>query len=57
MREETKIEQLEKRWIGLLRMKAAEYEHTARKSGKVVTEPSLDGICNEMEAFFAGLTK
>ena len=51
------MQELEKRWIGLLRMKASEYEHTARKAGKVVSEPSIDTICNEMQAFLVGLNK
>jgi len=42
------------RWVRLLRHKA-EYEHEARKKGEVVASPSLDDICNEIEAFFAGL--
>lgn len=50
------MEELEKRWIALLRMKATEYEHTARKNGKIVCSPSLDDICNEIEAFFTGLS-
>jgi hypothetical protein len=49
------MEELKNRWVGLLRMKASEYEHKARKRGEVVYEPSLDDICNEMEAFFTGL--
>lgn len=47
--------ELKERWVGLLRMKASEYEHSARKNGKIVCSPSLDDICNEMEAFFTGL--
>ena len=43
------------RWNSILRMKASEYEHTARKEGNAVTSPSLDDICNEMRAFFKGL--
>jgi len=39
------------RWIALLRHKAATYEHTARKLGKTVIGPSIDELCNEMEAF------
>ena len=54
---EKNLEELKNRWIGLLRSKASEYEHEARKNGEVVTEPSIDGICNEMEAFFTGLQK
>lgn len=48
--------ELKERWISLLRMKA-EYEHEAKKNGEVVTSPSIDSICNEMEAFFTGLIK
>ena len=51
------MKELEKRWIGLLRMKASEYEHSARKAGEVVSAPSIDDICNEMQAFFVGLNK
>ena len=54
--EETKTRQLYKRWNSILRMKA-EYEHNARKNGEVVASPSIDDICNEMEAFFTGLEK
>lgn len=50
-------EELANRWIGILRMKASEYEHMARKRGEAVCTPSLDDICNEMSAFFTGLTK
>jgi len=39
------------RWVRLLRLKAKEYEHKARKEGKEVYGPSIDSICNEMEAF------
>ena len=42
------------RWVRLLRHKA-EYEHQARKAGEVVASPSIDDICNEIEAFFTGL--
>lgn len=49
------MEELKKRWISLLRNKASEYEHPARKSGETVTSPDLDDICNEIEAFFIGL--
>ena len=48
-------EELKDRWVKLLRYKAA-YEHEERKKGKVVSSPSIDDICNEMEAFFTGLT-
>lgn len=51
------MEELKNRWISILRHKASVYEHEARKRGEIVTEPSLDSICNEMEAFFTGLTK
>jgi cell fate (sporulation/competence/biofilm development) regulator YmcA (YheA/YmcA/DUF963 family) len=47
-------EKLRDRWIKLLRMKASDYEHIARKNGEQVTEPSIDDICNEIDAFFAG---
>lgn len=50
-------QELKDRWVSLLRIKASEYEHSARKSGKIVCSPSLDDICNEMEAFFTGLNK
>ncbi len=42
------------RWNHLLRQKAS-YEHSARRAGEVVSSPSIDDICNEMEAFFIGL--
>ena len=42
------------RWIGLLRIKAEEYEHPARKEGKRIVSPDLDDICNEMKAFENG---
>lgn len=51
------MEELKNRWVGLLRQKASIYEHAARKRGETVPGPSLDDICNEMEAFFTGLTK
>ncbi len=47
-------EELKKRWISLLRMKA-NYEHSDRLNGLEVPSPSIDDICNEMEAFFTGL--
>lgn len=47
-------EELKNRWVKILRQKA-EYEHNARKNGEVVCEPSIDDICNEIEAFFTGL--
>lgn len=46
--------ELKNRWVQILRMKA-HYEHTARKNNEVVASPSIDDICNEMEAFFTGL--
>uniref|UniRef100_A0A6M3J4D2 Uncharacterized protein n=1 Tax=viral metagenome TaxID=1070528 RepID=A0A6M3J4D2_9ZZZZ len=49
-------EDLKNRWIDLLRGKAHTYEHKARGDGEVVASPSIDEICNEMEAFFAGLS-
>ena len=52
--EEYKTKELANRWISLLRMKA-EYEHTARKNGEVVTSPDIDDICNEMMAYFTGV--
>ena len=48
-------EELKDRWVSLLRMKASEYEHKERKEGEEVVSPSIDDICNEMEAFFIGL--
>lgn len=48
-------QELKDRWVKLLRQKA-EYEHEIRKKGGVVPEPSIDDICNEIEAFFTGLT-
>jgi hypothetical protein len=50
------LEELANRWISILRHKA-DYEHQARKRGEVVPSPSIDDICNEMTAFFTGLTK
>lgn len=46
--------ELKNRWVEILRMKA-EYEHEARNEGKLVASPSIDDICNEIEAFFTGL--
>jgi hypothetical protein len=48
-------EELKNRWISILRQKASDYEHPARNKGEVVYEPSIDVICNEIEAFFTGL--
>lgn len=49
------MKELHERWNRLLRMKASEYEHSARKNREVVASPSIDDICNEMDAFFIGL--
>ena len=49
------LKELKDRWIDLLRVKAR-YEHNARKNGEIVASPSIDDICNEMEAFFTGLS-
>jgi len=49
-------QELKNRWIEILRRKAS-YEHTSRKNGEIVASPSIDDICNEMEAFFTGLIK
>jgi hypothetical protein len=54
--EKNKTNELFQRWESILRLKAEEYEHSARKRGETVVEPSLDDICNEMKAFLAGLT-
>lgn len=51
----SKATEIFERWNNLLRFKASEYEHQARKKGEVVSEPSIDCICNEMDAFIAGL--
>jgi hypothetical protein len=48
-------EELKDRWIKILRAKASDYEHAARKLNLTVSNPDIDDICNEMEAFFAGL--
>ena len=48
-------QELKTRWIGILRQ-TAECEHNARKNGKIVCVPDIDDICNEIEAFFTGLT-
>lgn len=50
-------EQLKQRWVELLRMKASYYEHPQRKAGEEVSSPSIDDICNEIEAFFTGFIK
>ena len=49
-------EELKNRWVTILRQKA-KYEHEKRKAGEVVCSPSIDDLCNEMEAFFTGLEK
>ena len=49
------IEKQFNRWIDLLRFKAHQYEHPAKKEGKKVISPDLDDICNEMEAFKNGI--
>lgn len=46
---------LAERWTNILRGKAEEYEHEARKKGATVVSPSLDDICNEMNAYFTGV--
>ena len=51
------MNELKKRWISILRTKAEEYEHVARSNGKIVSSPCLDDLCNEIEAFFAGLNQ
>lgn len=43
------------RWKSTLRYKASRYEHPARLGGEEVAYPSLDDVCNEMDAFLAGL--
>ena len=48
-------EELANRWISILRMKASEYEHTARKKGETVCVSDIDDICNEIEAYFTGV--
>ena len=48
------LEELKNRWISILRTKA-EYEHNSRKNGETVASTSIDDICNEIEAFFAGV--
>jgi hypothetical protein len=48
-------DELFQRWNTILRCKAEEYEHTARRNGEVVTGPDLDDLANEMHTFFIGL--
>lgn len=43
------------RWIHILRAKA-EYEHKDRLSNLEITQPDIDSICNEMEAFKSGFS-
>lgn len=50
-----KEEELKTRWVGIIRAKASEYEHSARKRNEIVTIPSLDSIASEIEAFFVGI--
>jgi hypothetical protein len=50
------MKELKDRWIEILRQKAT-YEHEATKRGEPVSRPSINDICNEIEAFFIGLTK
>ena len=47
-------QELKERWVQLLRQKAS-YEHNMRERGEMVCSPSIDDICNEIEAFFTGL--
>ncbi len=54
MTEEYKTKELIDRWISILRAKA-EYEHNARGRGEIVSEPSIDCVCNEMIAYFTGV--
>lgn len=48
------MEEMFQRWKASLRYKAGVYEHESRKRGEDVVYPSLDDICNEMNAFMAG---
>ena len=50
----TQLEELKNRWVRIIRSKAS-YEHNERKAGNVVASPSIDDICNEIEAFFTAL--
>lgn len=52
---QSRVEDVFSRWISSLRYKAGEYEHKRRRAGEDVTYPSLDDICNEMEAYLAGV--
>jgi hypothetical protein len=49
------MENIKDRWIRILRQKAQDYEHVARSIGENPSSPDIDDICNEIEAFFAGL--
>mgnify|MGYP001178264237 CR=1 FL=1 len=53
-RKKNEKEEILSRWIEILRGKASEYEHKARKNGEIVSSPDIDDICNEMEAFMEG---
>lgn len=53
MKEKT-VEEMFSRWQLVLRQKASQYEHEARKRGEDMIYPSIDDICNEMNAFMAG---
>ena len=48
-------ENIKNRWISILREKA-KYEHNDRIKGKIVTSPNINDVCNEIEAFFEGLS-
>lgn len=49
------MKELQEHWNRVLRHKATQYEHKAREKGENVVSPSIDDICNEMNAFFTGL--
>jgi len=51
----TQREQLKNKWIRILRSKAKEYEHNRGEGERDVLRPDIDEVCNEIEAFFAGL--
>lgn len=51
----TPREDLKNRWIRILKSKAKEYEHNKGDGERDVLMPDLDDICNEIEAFFAGM--
>jgi len=48
------INEIFSRWTQTLRAKAKEYEHFERKQGITITQPDIDSICNEMDAFLTG---